>query len=173
MPDVVTAVEANPKRPNTGAWHRYQEYRVGRTKSQLLDAGLTLRDIAWDVKQGHVHFAHGEENPALAPSGTRTETVAPTGPRGGATAPSETTAQPSSPQLSPGAPRVLREPVRVVAAGHQGCDAWVRTADGRVLWQTFCTPSLADLAVYIVPDTGVLLEHWQPRADLEIQETAA
>lgn len=170
MPDVVTAVEANPKRPNTGAWHRYQEYRVGRTKSQLLDAGLTLRDIAWDTKQGHVVFAHGEENPALAPSGTRATTVAGGTAARSASPPADTPAQPSSPQVSPGTPRVLREPVRVVAAGHQGCDAWARTADGRVLWRTCDRPSHAELCAIIVPDTGVLLDHWEPRADLEIEE---
>lgn len=43
-----------PKRPGTATAARWRLYRVGATVGELLAAGVTRADIAWDTERGHV-----------------------------------------------------------------------------------------------------------------------
>jgi hypothetical protein len=81
MPEVVTHVDPNPKRAGTGAYIRYQAYELGRTREDLLAAGLSERDIKWDTGQGHVRFGEGERSTAPVRAPAAPPPAAPTGPK--------------------------------------------------------------------------------------------
>jgi hypothetical protein len=53
-PRVVYVSETNPRNPNTDAFLRWPEYRVGRTVAQLVARGVTRRDIRKAVKHGWI-----------------------------------------------------------------------------------------------------------------------
>lgn len=56
---IITAVQENPKRKGTGAYERYNKYKVGKTLGEAKTAGVTQADIWWDTKQGFVKVKKG------------------------------------------------------------------------------------------------------------------
>jgi hypothetical protein len=63
LTSVLTYAAPNPKKPGSGTWQRYQNYVPGRTVAELLAAGITRGDIAWDVSRGFVTFAPPDPEP--------------------------------------------------------------------------------------------------------------
>ena len=53
----VVRVSRNPMLPTTPAFLRYKEFKVGRTKDQLMARGVTHRDIRKAVQRGYVEFS--------------------------------------------------------------------------------------------------------------------
>lgn len=51
---VIVSVEPNPRLPTTPAWHRYREFRVGRTLRSCLTRGVTRRDVRGAVRRGWI-----------------------------------------------------------------------------------------------------------------------
>lgn len=68
MAQVLTHIEPNPKRTNSGAWHRYNLYQLGRTEEDLLAMGLQKGDLAWDTKNNFVRFEEGERSTEPLPA---------------------------------------------------------------------------------------------------------
>jgi hypothetical protein len=69
----VTYVALNPKKPGSSSHTRYSHYAPGRSVAELLAAGLTRADIAWDVSRGFVTFASPDPEPsAEAPAAPAT-----------------------------------------------------------------------------------------------------
>jgi hypothetical protein len=50
----LTAVAENPKRVGCAAFERYKKYAVGKTFKELLDAGMTRPDFAYDLAHGYI-----------------------------------------------------------------------------------------------------------------------
>ena len=48
---------ANPKRPQTKSWERYEKYKAATTVGEFLDLGGTLADLAHDTGKGFVQYA--------------------------------------------------------------------------------------------------------------------
>jgi len=54
---VIRVLVANPKKPGTAAWHRFNLYRDKMTIRQALDAGLWRADFRFDVARGFIVIA--------------------------------------------------------------------------------------------------------------------
>jgi hypothetical protein len=71
FPDLDTRVrflvDANPKRPGSKSWYRFEAYLKERpmTVGQMLDAGASNEDVRWDV--GH-RFIALDPVPKLTPN---------------------------------------------------------------------------------------------------------
>ena len=53
-PRRITAVQANPKRPGSAAFTRYELYRIGETVDQFLALGGIHADVAHDEARGYI-----------------------------------------------------------------------------------------------------------------------
>lgn len=51
---IVLLVKENPKREGCAAYDRFQAYFTVKTVAQALEAGLTRKDLAWDIAHGHI-----------------------------------------------------------------------------------------------------------------------
>jgi len=54
MEQKLTSVAANPKKPSSAAHGRYAKYEVGKTFTELVAAGLTRPDFAYDLAHGFI-----------------------------------------------------------------------------------------------------------------------
>lgn len=52
--DVITVLQLPTKPKKNSGRNPYQHYANGLTVRQVLDLGLTRRDVNWDVKQGYI-----------------------------------------------------------------------------------------------------------------------
>lgn len=67
----------NPKREESQAWERFQNYfslPEGSTVQQAIDAGLTMGDIKYDVIHGYIDVDGAEvEEYEVSPRGSRSD----------------------------------------------------------------------------------------------------
>jgi hypothetical protein len=47
-------VKENPKREGCAAYERFNAYFTVKTVAEALAAGLTRKDLAWDIAHGHI-----------------------------------------------------------------------------------------------------------------------
>lgn len=194
MATVLLEIEDNPKRTNSGAWHRYNLYERGRTEEDLLAMGLTKADLKWDTAQGHVKFGEGErlETPLPAPPA-----AAEPKPRGGGRAAPPPTPAPSTvPALtatgSSESPYIVQQPavsirapgpsdtehlaswyktpvlVEVVAEAGPQSREWrvvVTTKDGAKRWRTVGSDKLALALVGQILSHGYDPDSWTEEHD--------
>ena len=53
--DIITiAVAANPKRPGTPSYDRFEAYTTGMTVQAAMDAGVKREDLNWDTAHGFI-----------------------------------------------------------------------------------------------------------------------
>lgn len=50
-------VAENPKRKGSESAARFDKYKTGQTVAQVLNVGVTLRDLRWDVEAGFIEIA--------------------------------------------------------------------------------------------------------------------
>ena len=60
-------VKANPKRPGTASYARFELYRDGMTREQFLKAGGKGVDLQWDLAHGHIAFQTNKKKPVKKP----------------------------------------------------------------------------------------------------------
>ncbi len=53
-PRVITALAANPKRPGSASYDRFELYRVGMTVNEALAAGVRRADIKYDSERSFI-----------------------------------------------------------------------------------------------------------------------
>lgn len=51
---ITLLVTENPKREGCAAYERFNAYFTVKTVAQALEAGLTRKDLAWDIAHGHI-----------------------------------------------------------------------------------------------------------------------
>jgi hypothetical protein len=51
---VITVLTANPKKPGSKTWYRFQMYQTGMTVVQALAAGIEMGDVRWDLAHGFI-----------------------------------------------------------------------------------------------------------------------
>ena len=51
---ITLLVKENPKREGCAAYERFNAYFTVKTVAQALAAGLTRKDLAWDIAHGHI-----------------------------------------------------------------------------------------------------------------------
>ena len=51
---ITLLVKENPKREGCAAYERFNAYFTVKTVAQALEAGLTRKDLAWDIAHGHI-----------------------------------------------------------------------------------------------------------------------
>ena len=73
---VVLLVKENPKKLGSKARERFAKYKMGMTRQQALDAGLTGGDLRWDVEHRFIRLVSPKKWKAMV------ETFAPLSSRG-------------------------------------------------------------------------------------------
>jgi hypothetical protein len=51
---ITRLVDANPKKPSSKCWHRFELYKTGMTVGNYLDAGGFTPDLVYDTKHGFI-----------------------------------------------------------------------------------------------------------------------